>query len=199
MSTERRSLVEQAVGTWAFSAHDYTDDELLYGALVMLKHALQMPELAKWVISEGKHLVQLGFSQTNTFCRKTYRISFGKSKGIQRVRQIPQLSPRGRRSPGALSLPGPDRYATAVSFSNRDQPPDDPQVPRSRASGAIPCTHASHICHWARRWPPRRQQCIPCGAKCTVSSAVQRSFRSRILPLRRLFANTTSLLATSIL
>jgi hypothetical protein len=36
-------VVEAAVGTWAFSAHDYTDDELLYGALVMLKHALQMP------------------------------------------------------------------------------------------------------------------------------------------------------------
>lgn len=47
-------MVEYLVGTWAFSAHDLTDDELLYGALVMLKHALQMPELGKWVIAEGK-------------------------------------------------------------------------------------------------------------------------------------------------
>lgn len=47
-------IVEAAVGTWAFSAHDFTDDELLYGAFVMLKHALQMPELEKWAITEGK-------------------------------------------------------------------------------------------------------------------------------------------------
>ena len=51
---DRKILVEDAVGAWAFSAHDFTDDELLYGALVMLKHALQMPELERWAITEGK-------------------------------------------------------------------------------------------------------------------------------------------------
>lgn len=50
---DRKILVENAVGVWAFSAHDFTDDELLYGALVMLKHALQMPELERWAITEG--------------------------------------------------------------------------------------------------------------------------------------------------
>jgi hypothetical protein len=53
LSYERKVAVEEAIGTWAFSAHDYTDDELLYGALVMLQHALQMPELDKWRIPEG--------------------------------------------------------------------------------------------------------------------------------------------------
>ncbi|KAH0201454.1 HD-domain/PDEase-like protein, partial [Aureobasidium melanogenum] len=48
---ERKALVEQAVGTWAFSAHDFDSDELLYAALTMLQHALQMPELEKWRIS----------------------------------------------------------------------------------------------------------------------------------------------------
>jgi 3',5'-cyclic-nucleotide phosphodiesterase len=54
LDEDRQMVVEDAVGTWAFSAHDFTDDELLYGAFVMLKHALQMPELEKWAITEGK-------------------------------------------------------------------------------------------------------------------------------------------------
>jgi hypothetical protein len=58
LSEDRRAVVEEAIGTWAFSAHDYTDDELLYGALVMLQHALQMPELEKWRISEGAYHLQ---------------------------------------------------------------------------------------------------------------------------------------------
>lgn len=62
--------MENAVSAWAFSAHDFTDDELLYGALVMLKHALQMPELEKWSISEGKctahsKLIALTWLQTS--------------------------------------------------------------------------------------------------------------------------------------
>ncbi|KAF2084288.1 HD-domain/PDEase-like protein, partial [Saccharata proteae CBS 121410] len=50
---ERRAFVAEAVGTWAFSAHDLTDDELLYGALVMLQHALTMPEVERWRMDEG--------------------------------------------------------------------------------------------------------------------------------------------------
>ena len=49
----RKAVVAEAVGTWAFSAHDYTDDELLYGALLMLKHALQMPEVKLWAMTDG--------------------------------------------------------------------------------------------------------------------------------------------------
>ncbi|XP_014561149.1 hypothetical protein COCVIDRAFT_33849 [Bipolaris victoriae FI3] len=61
---DRKILVENAVGVWAFSAHDFTDDELLYGALVMLKHALQMPELERWAITEGEMIVFLLASRT---------------------------------------------------------------------------------------------------------------------------------------
>lgn len=61
---DRRAVVEDRVGTWAFSAHDYTDDELLYAALVMLRHALQMPELAKWTMAEDELIVFLLASRT---------------------------------------------------------------------------------------------------------------------------------------
>lgn len=43
----------EAVGTWNFSAHDFDSDELLFAALTILEHALQMPELEKWRISTG--------------------------------------------------------------------------------------------------------------------------------------------------
>lgn len=53
LEPERRSAVEEKVATWAFSAHDFTDDELLYAALVMLQHALASPELSQWQMTEG--------------------------------------------------------------------------------------------------------------------------------------------------
>ena len=49
----RRDLVVQAVGTWSFSAHKFSDDELLTAGLIIFEHALMMPELEKWRMSTG--------------------------------------------------------------------------------------------------------------------------------------------------
>ena len=49
--------VVRAIGTWDFSAHDFSDDELVHAAFLMLQHALQMPELEKWRLAAGKALV----------------------------------------------------------------------------------------------------------------------------------------------
>lgn len=54
VAVNRREKIAAAIGTWDFSAHDFTDDELLHGALLMLQHALAMPELEKWRISTGE-------------------------------------------------------------------------------------------------------------------------------------------------
>ncbi|KAF8847063.1 HD-domain/PDEase-like protein [Acephala macrosclerotiorum] len=51
IALDRREKIQAAVGSWNFSAHDFTDDELLHAALLMLQHALAMPELEKWRIS----------------------------------------------------------------------------------------------------------------------------------------------------
>ena len=56
IALDRREKIASAVGSWNFSAHDFTDDELLHAALLMLQHALAMPELEKWRISTGKIL-----------------------------------------------------------------------------------------------------------------------------------------------
>lgn len=56
ISVDRKRVVAEAIGSWSFSAHDFTDDELLHAALLMLQHALTMPEVEKFRISEGKHI-----------------------------------------------------------------------------------------------------------------------------------------------
>ncbi|KAF2095643.1 HD-domain/PDEase-like protein, partial [Rhizodiscina lignyota] len=52
VAPERKEAIAKAIGAWSFSAHDFTDDELLCGNLIMLQHALQMPELEKWRMNE---------------------------------------------------------------------------------------------------------------------------------------------------
>ena len=53
VADDRKAVVAAAVGTWAFAADDFTDDELLYGAFVMLEHALKMPEVEQWHRTTG--------------------------------------------------------------------------------------------------------------------------------------------------
>lgn len=54
VALERRKMIVHAISSWHFSAHDFTDDELLYASSLMLQHALSMPELEKWRISTGE-------------------------------------------------------------------------------------------------------------------------------------------------
>jgi len=53
IESDRQAVVSKAVGGWSFSAHEFSDDELLQGALIILEHALQMPELRQWRMSKG--------------------------------------------------------------------------------------------------------------------------------------------------
>lgn len=53
VALERREKIAESISSWNFSAHEYTDDELLHAALLMLQHALSMPELEQWRISTG--------------------------------------------------------------------------------------------------------------------------------------------------
>ncbi|MCJ1397056.1 3',5'-cyclic-nucleotide phosphodiesterase [Xylographa trunciseda] len=42
--------VAKVIARWDFSAHDFSEDELVHAAFLMLQHALKMPELSKWRI-----------------------------------------------------------------------------------------------------------------------------------------------------
>ncbi len=54
VSSEDKAEVAEAIGKWHFSAHDFSDDSLLFAASVMFKHALSMPELEHWRIPSGE-------------------------------------------------------------------------------------------------------------------------------------------------
>lgn len=48
LSTQRKAAIEEAVAKWQFPAHEFDMDELSYGALFMLEHVLQNPELESY-------------------------------------------------------------------------------------------------------------------------------------------------------
>ena len=54
ISEPRQLEITEALASWSFSAHDFSDDELLMGASMMLEHALAMPELEPWRIPTGE-------------------------------------------------------------------------------------------------------------------------------------------------
>ncbi len=88
IALERRDKIAAAVGSWLFSAHEFTDDELLHAALLMLQHALAMPELEKWRISTGKPrstrvMFHASLPYANTRCRKPHELSVCQPLGIQ--------------------------------------------------------------------------------------------------------------------
>ena len=54
VSPERKSRIAAVVGKWHFSAHDFSDDELVMAASLMFKHAFAVDELEKWRIPAGE-------------------------------------------------------------------------------------------------------------------------------------------------
>lgn len=89
---ERFDVVTRAIGTWSFSAHDFTDDELLYGAYLMLEHTLRLPGLEKWQLSKGMYFsyVHQG-PRANSGRRTTAHIPAIYTENIQRLCKLPQL------------------------------------------------------------------------------------------------------------
>jgi len=59
VALDRREEIARAVGGWDFSAHEFTDDELLHAALLMLQHALVMPGLERWRLSTGQSFLEV--------------------------------------------------------------------------------------------------------------------------------------------
>ncbi|CAL5872919.1 uncharacterized protein PFLUO_LOCUS7188 [Penicillium psychrofluorescens] len=47
----RKPIIQELVGSWKFSAHEFSEDELVFGACEMLQHALTMPGLERWWLS----------------------------------------------------------------------------------------------------------------------------------------------------
>lgn len=53
LEPSKEAAMSRAIGSWDFSAHDYSEDELVHVAFLMLQHALAMPELDNWRLPAG--------------------------------------------------------------------------------------------------------------------------------------------------
>lgn len=60
LSRSKEAELTGAIGSWAFSGHDFSEEELTHAACLMLQHALRLPELEKWRLSTGKPLTNFG-------------------------------------------------------------------------------------------------------------------------------------------
>lgn len=54
MDHSETTSLATAIGTWGFSAHEYSEEQLVEAAFLMLNHALAVPELEKWRLPAGK-------------------------------------------------------------------------------------------------------------------------------------------------
>ena len=54
LESSKEEALSRALGSWAFSGHDYSEDELIHAAFLMLQHALTIPELEKWRLSAAE-------------------------------------------------------------------------------------------------------------------------------------------------
>lgn len=62
----RVEYVKEQIGRWDFTAQEFSEDELVFGAGEMLQHALQSPELDQWRMTAGELRVFL------LACRASY-------------------------------------------------------------------------------------------------------------------------------
>ena len=51
---ERENYVRERIGCWDFTAHEFTEDELVFAACEMLQHAFCMPELENWRLTSNE-------------------------------------------------------------------------------------------------------------------------------------------------
>ena len=54
LKDSRQTLLMEAVGTWGFSGHDWSEEELVHAASLMLRHALNLPELERWRLTTAE-------------------------------------------------------------------------------------------------------------------------------------------------
>ncbi|KAI9372789.1 hypothetical protein BJX61DRAFT_542369 [Aspergillus egyptiacus] len=54
VSEEREEYVKERLGQWDFTAHEFSDDELVFAAFEMLQHAFSIPELEEWRLTPGE-------------------------------------------------------------------------------------------------------------------------------------------------
>ena len=55
VTPDRQKLIAEAVGTWGFDGHLFSEDELVYAGYYILNHAVLQPELEHWRVGECEY------------------------------------------------------------------------------------------------------------------------------------------------
>lgn len=108
VSADRQTEIADAVGRWHFSAHAFTDDELVVASMVMFRHTLSMPELERWRIPTGELLrsplpplppsmvgIVLTEYPLSPISRSVDQFPRRLPRCLQQLCTLPQLPPRG--------------------------------------------------------------------------------------------------------
>ena len=51
---DREAFIKEQVGSWKFSGHDFSDDELVLAACEIIQHAFNLPGLEQWRLTPGE-------------------------------------------------------------------------------------------------------------------------------------------------
>lgn len=114
LSTDRKAEVVTAIGLWSFSAHEFSDDELVYGALRILQHAMTVDDLNRWA-QPARMYDQIIYVDKLTIARRDFCLLTGLSGFLQQFRPLSQLPPRSGRPAGAILLSCPPRCFASIS------------------------------------------------------------------------------------
>lgn len=149
LSAQRKSAVEEAVAMWKFPAHTFDMDELTYGALSMLEHVLQNPELESYRLPRAELMTfllavrrQYKHEREGTFVLIASLTSRTDSSS-----SLSQLATRRRCDTIALLLFV--RHSFVPPFIN-DTNKETSRSQSSRASAlSHRCAHPSGVGHWS--------------------------------------------------
>lgn len=87
----RKGVIAQAVGSWDFCGHDFSEDELVYAGYFMLNHALQMDAVETWRMNKSKSSSRVSRRLSNLLPSRTTSFHARLSSRVQLVRPLPQL------------------------------------------------------------------------------------------------------------
>ena len=87
----RKRIVAEAVGRWDFSAHDFTEDELVYAGYYMLNHCLEMEACEQWSMNQRKCLINILWILLMISSRRPTTLHARLPRCLQFFRPLPQL------------------------------------------------------------------------------------------------------------
>ena len=157
----RKTIIAREVGQWGFCGHDYSDDELVHAGCCMLRHALQLPELEEWRLSECKDVPIVVRKKRNLLTipstdSRAPPLHAGVQSSLQFFCPVSQFPPCCRRPPIALLFHHPDRYLATVPSRISGSTKVYPEVPSRSIAKALRCIDTVDLGDRTRRRSPRR-------------------------------------------